>query len=202
MLERRQECRRCVCPSRETHTMQPRGVDSKALLEAARRSSGWQLRAVAPGSASASLPHGTGAQWLRREDGEPAGSMDFQFGYPASLVQVRMSMRRQVMGMVERHGIRAPDLAPHWRFQMFRVRAPCRWTDDFEWHRTGLAVSLGELMRALGTQFSAKQVYLFYRALRIAALKRQKGSKSQGSLGARRSLTAKGRRAKMIWQSA
>ena len=95
--------------------------------------------------------------------------------------------------MAARHGIGAPDLAPHWRFIFFRARAACRWTDEFEWHRTGLAVSLGGgLMRALGAQFSAKQVHLFYRALRIVALKRQKGSKSQGSLGARQSLTARG----------
>ena len=31
-----------------------------------------------------------------------------------------------------------------WRLQIFRVRAPCRWTGDFEWHRTGAVVSLGE----------------------------------------------------------
>ena len=111
-------------------------------------------------------------------------------------------MRRQVMDMVERHGIRASDMAPRWRFHMFRVRAPCRWTNKFEWHRTGLAVSLGEFMRALGTHFSAKQVRLFYRALRFVALKRQKGSKSQGSLGARQSLTARGRRTKRTLQSA
>ena len=54
--------------------------------------------------------------------------------------------------------------------QKFRVRAPCRWTDEFEWHRTGAAVSLGELMRALVKQFSAQQVCFFYRALRIVAL--------------------------------
>ena len=83
-----------------------------------------------------------------------------------------------------------------------RVRAPCRWTHDFEWHRTGLVVSLGELMQALGNQFSAKEVYLFYRALRIVALKRQTGSKSQGLLGARQSLTARRGRTKRILQSA
>ena len=172
------------------------------LVELDRMLSGWQLRAVAPGSASASLLSGTGTQWLCREGREPAGRLDFQFGYPASLVQVRRSMRRQVMDMVERHGIGAPDLAPHWRFQIFRARAPCRWTDDFEWHRTGSAVSLGGLMRALGKQFSARKVRLFYRALRIVALKRQKGSKSQGSLGARQSLTARGRRTRRTLQSA
>ena len=222
MLECRQECRRCVRPSRDTRTMQPGGVESKALLEATRsaavaefnnlglgadlgrlpwppgspsggteeflrhandralcvtmlqgqqvdarelqqqfdmlladfpeccprkfgedtlgsscgraqlvlglvkkhtgelvelhrRSSGWQLRAVAPGSASASLLHGTGTPWLRREGGGPAGRMDFQFGCPGSLVQVRRSMRCQHMDMVERHGIDAPDMAPDLR---------------------------------------------------------------------------------------
>ena len=105
-------------------------------------------------------------------------------------------MRRQLRGMVKRHGIGALDLAPDWRLQISRVRAPCRGTSDFEWHRTGLVVSLGELMQALGNQFSAKEVYLFYRALRIVALKRQKGSKSQGLRGARQSLTARRGRTK------
>ena len=39
---------------------------------------------------------------------------------------------------------------------------------------------MGELMRALGKQFTAKQVYDFYRALRIVALKRNKGPKPAG----------------------
>ena len=117
--------------------------------------------------------------------------MDFQFGYPASLAHVRISMRRQLRGMVKRHGIGALDMAPDWRLQIFRARVPCRGAGDFERHRAGSAVSLGELMQALGKQFSAKEVYLFYRSLRIVALKRQKGSKSQGFRGARQSLTAR-----------
>ena len=124
--------------------------------------------------------------------------MDFQFGYPASLAHVRISMRRQLMDMVKRHGIGALDLAPDWRLQIFRVRVPCRGASDFERHRTGCAVSLGELMQALGKQFSAKEVYLFYRSLRIVALKRQKGSKSQGFRCARQSLTARRGRTKRI----
>ena len=80
--------------------------------------------------------------FLRREGCKPAGRMDFQFGYPGSLKEVRRSIRFQVMDMVERHGIHAVDLAPNWRLQIFRVRAPCRWTDEFEWHRTGAVVSL------------------------------------------------------------
>ena len=64
------------------------------LVELDRMLSGWQLRAAAPGSASASLLSGTVTQWLCREGGEPAGRLDFQFGNPASLVHVRRSMRR------------------------------------------------------------------------------------------------------------
>ena len=76
--------------------------------------------------------------------------MDFQFGYLASLAHVTISMRRQLRDMVKRHGIGALDSAPDWRLQISRVRAPCRGTSDSEWHRTGLVVSLGELMEALG----------------------------------------------------
>ena len=113
------------------------------LVELDRMLSGWQLRAVAPGSASVALLSGTVTQWLCREGGEPAGRIDFQFGYPGSLKEVRRSIRFQVMDMVERHGVHAVDLAPDWRLQIFRVRAPCRWTDEFEWHRTGLVVRVG-----------------------------------------------------------
>ena len=111
-------------------------------------------------------------------------------------------MACQVRDMVGRHGIGAPQLKANWRLHSFRARAPCQVTPDFEWHRTGLVVSLGGLMQALGDQFSAKEVYLFYRTLRIVALKRQKGSKSQGLLGARQSLTARRGRTKRISQSA
>ena len=76
--------------------------------------------------------------------------MDFQRGYPASLAHVRISMRRQLRDIVKRHGICALDLAPDWRLQISRVPAPCRGTSDFEWPRTGLVVSIGELMEALG----------------------------------------------------
>ena len=172
------------------------------LVELDLKHSGWQLRAVDPSFDSASLLRGTGTQWLCREGGVPAVRNDFQFGYPAGVVHIRRSMACQVRDMVGRHGIGAPDLNAHWRFQIFRARAPCRWTHDFEWHRTGLVVSLGELMQALGKQFSAKEVHLFYRSLRIVALKRQKGSKSQGLLGARQSLTARRGRTKRILQSA
>ena len=131
---------------------------SGELVELDSRRSGWQLRAAVPGSASATLPAGAFTQWLRRQGGGPAGRMEFQFGYPGGLLDVRRSMRCEVMDMVKQRGIDALDLAPDWRSQITRVRAPCRGTDEFEWHRTGLVVSLGELMRALGKQFSAKQM--------------------------------------------
>ena len=81
---------------------------------------------------------------------EACGGIDFQFGHLASLAHVTISMRRQLRGMVKRHGIGALDLAPDWRLQISRARAPCRGASDFDWHRTGLVGSLGELMEALG----------------------------------------------------
>ena len=81
---------------------------------------------------------------------------------------------------------------------MYRVRVPCRETADFEWRRTGAVVSLGEFMQALGKQFIAKQVYYFYRALRIVALKRSKGSTSAGSTGAFLGMAASGLQAAQL----
>ena len=68
---------------------------------------------------------------------------------------------------------------PDWDAQVIRVRIPCRGNINFEWRRSGLVVSLGELMQALGKDFTAKQVYYFYHTLRIVAMKRQKCRRRQ-----------------------
>ena len=80
----------------------------------------------------------------------------------------------------ENPGLGIGDLWPCWGAQVTRVRAPCKGAAAFERHRAGLVVGPGELMQALGQDFSAKQVCYFYRALRVVALKRPKNSSSQG----------------------
>ena len=81
---------------------------------------------------------------------------------------------------------------PDWDAQVIRVRIPCRGNINFEWRRSGLVVSLGELMQALGKDFTAKQVYYFYCTLRIAALKRYKGSKAPSSASVAVGMSASG----------
>ena len=71
------------------------------------------------------------------------------------------------------------DLKPDWAQQTWRVVAPCRGTMDFQWVRTGVVASLGQLFLVLGTYFTAAEIYQFYRTLRIVAVKRRKQIKGQ-----------------------
>ena len=59
-------------------------------------------------------------------------------------------------------------------------------------------VSLGKLMRALGKEFTANQVYYFYRALRIAALKRPKKSQAPTSASAAVGMSVSDHRASQL----
>ena len=108
------------------------------------------------------------------------------------------AMKNQARDMGKKSGIPSYKLRPYWECQVYRVRVPCCETADVEWRRAGLVVSLGELMQALGKQFTAKQVYYFYRALRIVALKRNKGSTSAGSTGAFLGMAASGLQAAQL----
>ena len=56
---------------------------------------------------------------------------------------------------------------PNWAKQVNRVTCPC--VDPacgFEWARRGTVLTLGELFLALGKQYSAVNIYSFYRPLR------------------------------------
>ena len=78
-----------------------------------------------------------------------------------NMTAVMMSMQLQATAMAQKRGINPRDMLQYWRAQVIRARIPCRGTVEFERHRTGEVVSLGELMRALGKQFTAKQLYVF-----------------------------------------
>ena len=150
---------------------------SGELVELDRGSSSWQLRSVATGSAIDKLPADLISQWRRRDGGGRALTQDVEFGYPGINAHVANLMQQEVASTAMSNGSSPNASAPNWRGQTIRVRVPCCQTVEFEWHRTGTVVSLGGLMRALGQQFTAKQVYSFYRALRVVALKRNKGRK-------------------------
>ena len=98
----------------------------------------------------------------------------------------------------ERHGVSLEKLVPNWDAQVIRMRVPCLGTNAFEWHRIGEVVSSGELMQALGKGFTAKQVYYFYRTLRIVALKRPKKSQAPKSASAAVGMSVSGHRASQL----
>ena len=82
------------------------------------------------------------------------------------------------------------DYEPDWPRQRHRCVVPCANAAECEWVRTGEVVTLGELFMRLGEQFTCRQIYAFYRALRLVALKRDKsatmaapGSASAGVTG-------------------
>ena len=67
-------------------------------------------------------------------------------------------MQQEVEATAMSTGISPNALAPNWCAQTIRVRVPCWQTVGFEWHRAGTVVSLGELMQALGMQFTARVI--------------------------------------------
>ena len=142
---------------------------SGELVELDRRQVGWELRRVDSGSASAALPVDLVYPWWCRPGGDLANRPDVELGYMNNKSHPSlMAMKNQARDMGQKSGIPSYKLRPYWEFQVYRVRVPCRETADFEWHRTGVVVSLGKL-RQLGKQFTAKQVYYVYRTLRIVA---------------------------------
>ena len=66
------------------------------------------------------------------------------------------------------------DLMPDWAVQRKRCAVPCQNAIEYEWLRAGPITTLGELFQHLGTEFTAKEIYAFYRTLRLVVLKRKK----------------------------
>ena len=157
---------------------------SGELVELDRLRFGWALKGVAPGSASAAAESLVRSQWVCREGGEAAGGPELEFGYFGSNNEVANRMSRAITAVAQQTGLWRNQLRADWDKQVTRVRVPCVGTAAFEWVRTGFVVSLGELMRALGLNYTAKQIYYLYRTLRIVAVKRSKIVKAPGSASA------------------
>ncbi len=71
---------------------------------------------------------------------------------------------------------------PDWKSNHLRVAVPIMQPDSinsvFEWRRVCNVTTLGELLVHLGDVYTARQIYFFYRSLRIVAVKRQKQPRS------------------------
>ena len=66
------------------------------------------------------------------------------------------------------------DLAPNRDTQAVRTVMP-RQNPQWEWRRSGLVLTLGELFVMLGEDYNAAQIYYFFRTLCLVAVKRRKG---------------------------
>ena len=145
---------------------------SGEIVELDRRRTSWTLQPVAPGSASADLPE----QWYCCANRAPAGQADLDFGWPGFSmgfeVQLDLEIRR-----IRNEGCTTPVrvLRPDWKEQVSRITCPCLDPEcGYEWARGGKVITLGELFLALGKQYTAAQIYSFYRTLRLVAVKRRK----------------------------
>ena len=94
------------------------------LVELDLRCAGWQLRAVAPGSASGTLPPHQYAQWFCPGNGEPVGNRDFEFGYPGGSGDTSVFMHHQVADTVGKYGICPHALYPDWDVQAIPCAHP------------------------------------------------------------------------------
>ncbi len=146
---------------------------SGEIVELDRRRASWTLERVAPDSASADHSE----QWYCCERRARAGRADLDFGWPGTSQEFRMQADLAVrQARSEGCGTPSRDLRPNWAEQVSRVTCPC--VDPacgYEWARGGTVLTLGELFLALGKQYTAAQIYSFYRTLRLVAVKRRKG---------------------------
>ena len=145
---------------------------SGEIVDLDRRRTSWTLQLAAPGSASADLPE----QWYCCANRATAGHADLDFGWPGTWVafevQVDLEIRR-----IRNEGCRTParDLRPDWKEQVSHITCPCLDPEcGYEWARGGKVITMGELFLALGKQYTAAQIYSFYRTLRLVAVKRRK----------------------------
>ena len=89
---------------------------------------------------------------------------------------MNIEVRRVLQEPMAKSRLSAAQLASDFQQQHLRVIVPCAGTTEYEWRRTGVVVTLGELFILLGEKWAAAAIYYFYRTLRIVALKRRKNS--------------------------
>ena len=149
------------------------------IVELDRRRTSWTLQPVAPGSASADLPE----QWYCCANRDPAGQADLDFGWPGFSMDFELRLDLEIR-RIRNEGCTTPVrvLRPDWKEQVSRITCPCLDPEcGYEWARGGKVITLGELFLALGKQYTAAQIYSFYRTLRLVAVKRRKLHGAHGS---------------------
>ncbi len=166
------------------------------IVELDRRRTTWHLRRKPPpGSASAEW---RSAQWHCLEGGWPVRDrtpVSRQDEYGRSAVNdVFVDIGKQAKEVAGSMRTCKPrDLHPEWKAQVSRLIVPCRKAEEWQWHRAGPVITLGELFLALGKAHTAAAIYSFYRTCRLVAIKKKKDACAEGGVrGSRGATVAKG----------
>ena len=141
-------------------------------------------------------------QWYCKQDGECVDKeKDSEYGFPITddaLLRISEEVKRVVIDTERRKTCQeiateefcetqypqkweAEDSQrtiyyPKWKAQRLRTVVPCAGTEEYEWRRTGQVVTLGVFSMALGSKYSVKSIYHFYRTLCIVTVKRAKNA--------------------------
>ncbi len=173
---------------------------SGELVAADKTRDYWRLVAVAPGFATVDW----GEQFWCFEDGQPIPDLwdvetrqeAYKQWWPfvpgqANVLEFLMEEDQRAVRRVFLH---ADALKPAWDQMRFRHVCPCVDTDKYAWVRQGKVVSIGELFMLLGQEYTAAEIYAFYRCMRIVCLKRRKNrSGGHSALGSAVAGVAAGR---------
>ena len=170
-------------------------LHSGEVVELDRTRTRWHLlRKAAPGLASAASVAESAnidwmsPQWYCREHGLPVGPPKVkpardEFGRSA-VRDVNCDMDCQARIVSETMHLPPYHFWPAWEEQTNRVLVPCKIAEQWQWHRAGPVITLGELFLALGQSYTASAIYSFYRTLRLVVLKRGKqAQRSRGTPG-------------------
>ena len=170
-------------------------LHSGEVVELDRARTSWHLRRKsAPGSASAgSVPEWQSPQWHCLEHGRPVGQSTDKPGRDeygrSAVMNVKSYMEDQAKHAATRMGLKHHDFLPAWDEQTNRVLVPCKNADEWQWHRSGPVITLGELFMALGKNYTASAIYNFYRTCRLVVIKKGKHAQSNRGTPGSASLT-------------
>jgi hypothetical protein len=153
----------------------------------------WILTCL-PGSASTRKFWFNHPQFYVKPGGEEVEDPDdIDFGRPISK-DVFLAMENEMNIVSEKENIELGKLQPDWKAQWNRVLVPCVDAQalpgnvHYEWRRSGIVTTLGQLFMELGRKYTAFAIYEYYKRLRLVSVKRCKQAAMLGALRLRREI--------------